>query len=221
MLGIELGLMAMGSEGGVADAPDVAPTLTYRGHGENTVDGTSWTTGSFAIGDASATRWVIVCVYANSGVTGVACSALGQALTQLLTADFGRTKAFIGRVPAGTTTTFTVTGPSSVMHGITVYTVENLASSAVRASAELTNAAGSELGVTVLEGGFVIGYAYGTLTPSFTWTGVTEEHETLMESAVDHVSASASGLPAAAPRQVSVAITSSGGISRGFVISMR
>jgi hypothetical protein len=206
--------------GAIGALPLPAPTLTFRGNAQNTVDGTSWTTGSIAIGSASAARWVIACVYANGQPTGVSCSASG-ALTQLLSADFGRVKVFIGQVPAGTSATFTVTSNASVMHGLAVYTVENLASSAVRASAELTAASGQALDVNVLEGGFVIACGYGTLTPSFEWTGITENHETMMESLVDHVSASASNLPAASPRAVSVAVTSSGGVARGIAFSMR
>lgn len=222
MLGIELGLMAMGTEGGVADAPDVAPTLTYRGHAETTVDGTSWTTGSIAIGDASATRWVIVLVYSSAIASGIVCSASGQALTQLFSSDSGRIKAFIGQVPAGTTSTFTVTSGASLFSGLAVYTVENLASSAVRASAVWTTAAGGTLDVDVLEGGFVVGFGYSNQAPAFTWSGLTKDHETLMESANDHTSASASGLSAATPRAVSVAVTAGGGnTTRGFVLSMR
>jgi hypothetical protein len=224
MLGISLGLMALGGEGGVSDAPDIWPTLTYRGHGESGVDGTAFTTGSIDIGAADATRYVIVCVYGpTTSDTTVTCSeASAEAFAELFTADFDRVKAFIAKVPAGTACTFTAThSVSEARHGITVYTVTNLGSVAVRDSATFALQAGGTLDVDVLEGGFVIGYGYATATPTVDWTGLTEDHETLTESAVDHFSASASNLPAAFPRAVSVEITSSAGASRGFAISMR
>jgi hypothetical protein len=208
--------------GAIGALPLPAPTLTFRGNAQNTVDGTSWTTGSFAIGDASPARWVIVLVYSSGSPSAVACSASGGALTQLFSADAGRIKAYIGQVPAGTTSTFTVTSGASLFNGMAVYTVENLASSAVRASAVWTATVGGALDVDVLEGGFVLGFGYGNQTPTFTWTGLTKDHETLMESANDHTSASASGLSAETPRAVSVSVSAGASNStRGFAIAMR
>lgn len=198
------------------------PVLTYRGTAETETDLQNFTSGSISIGTASGYRWVIVCCYGSSyPVTSITASATSNTFTRLVSFDSDRVQLWVGYVPEGTTSTFTMNGSGTqARQGLAVWTVGGLNFPQLIDSVTGTTAAGGSLNVNVVEGGFVICYGFGNTTPTFTWTGVTKDFETTIGTNVDHSGGHIDLAPQATPRSVSVSI-SGASTSRYFAASMR
>jgi hypothetical protein len=198
------------------------PVVTYRGTAQTETDLQNFTGGSLSIGAASPFRYMIVGCYGSSfGVSSVVASATPYTFERLISIDSHRVQFWIAPCPEGTTSTVTMNGAGTqARQGYAIWTVESLNYPQLIDSATSLTATGATLDVETVEGGFVLGYGFGNTSPSFTWSGITEEFETLIGTNVDHSGGSASNVAQARDRAVSVSV-SGAGTSRQIVMSMR
>lgn len=185
MGGLISGAGATGGGGG-----GTSPILTYVGTNQVNGPGTTFTTGSFAIGAANAGRRVFAVITTNistqfptissATIGGVSATIHGQVLRYN---SEGSVCAIISAVvPTGTTATVAVTvAVSTKFVFVAAYYATGLANSTPTAT-QIASAAGGNATVSVATAayGIVIGGVAYAGTPTITWTGLTENHDDQM-----------------------------------------
>lgn len=165
--------------------------LTYRGNeGTDPGSASSWTTGSFSIGTASADRWVIVSVtviYRNATafptvtVSGVSTTALGA----IATANDVHTRFFLANVTTGTTCTVSIADPSNTPGAwwdafVAVWTEDAGEPTLYAEAADTTQSSGVfSVSIDVDADGLLLALGrHGYDTSGGTYSGITERFDT-------------------------------------------
>ena len=170
---------------GASEVEDMTVSLTANG--QSTSGAAANTFSSIAIGDADATRSVILCVQAMyaDGQRTVTATVDGSAMTQAAyvgSSDGQDSAIFYKAFPSGTTAEFIVTWSGAINTngmGMTVYKVTNLGSekdSGGESGAGGTNPFTDSIAVTA--GGAAIAISGNNDGPSVgtcTWTNLTED----------------------------------------------
>ena len=165
------------------------PTLTYQSTAQTGANASSYTFAGLAIGTASATRGVIVCVYQVGGSGGVTdtVSVGGTSLSLVVLRRNGANSAgeasiWVGTVTTGSTADVVVTLTAKASRcGVAVYSVDDIT------AVELLDTGDgigdpTDMSLNVQAGGFAVaiagcnsGGAYGT------WAGLTEDVDSDLE----------------------------------------
>lgn len=190
--------------------------LTYRGNeGTDPGSASSWTTGSFSIGTASADRWVIVSVtviYRNATafptvtVSGVSTTALGA----IATANDVHTRFFLANVTTGTTCTVSIADPSNTPGAwwdafVAVWTEDAGEPTLYAEAADTTQSSGVfSVSIDVDADGLLLALGrHGYDTSGGTYSGITERFDTAGVSS-NYSGASDDGLSSQTGRTVSL-----------------
>jgi hypothetical protein len=161
-------------------------TFTWTANVSTTTGSSSVTFSSVAIGTASSTRLVIVCVgmrgNAGAGRTVSGCTIAGTAATQIVASasNANPTAIYTLVVATGTTASIVVTGSGTLSRaGIGVATLDGYASSAaVGTNATVSTSATSvSLGVNASSGGVVLWTNARDAVASATWSGATADDD--------------------------------------------
>lgn len=220
----------------VTVAASVPPSISFISQAEITADQASYSFTSQSIDAADATRRVVVAVhwmYAGAGTDTVLNSATigGVAATIHVQTNNGTSSSPDGiaiisaLVPTGTTATIDLTFNATCSRAyIGVYSALNEAGSSPTATASDNTLTGStlNLNLNVTAGGWLMAAVTesSNLTPTNTWTGVSENYDlTSTEIAgrifsSGHTSGSAGGTP------VTVTVVASVSLLNGAAASM-
>jgi len=175
---------------------EAAPiSVSFRGFSSNTTNNANYTFTGADIGTAATGRRVVVVVTSGGSGGGAANPALsigGNSATQLAQSatQFGsQVTIFILQVDSGTTADIAITGSSTQANwGIAVYAVYNLTSSTAVDTDAGTGSYNATL--TSTPGGVAIAGSHLNSATGSTWTNITEDHDTVVESTEQYSSAS-------------------------------
>ncbi len=196
------------------------PIVNFESQAVSGADLTTYTFTSQAIGTPRPDRTIIVAAVCFTGAMFTTLTVGGVPLVKIFEQPEG-ILAFHGAiVPTGSTATIVMTCTAQgIRAAISTYSVIGLTSLTPIDTAAGLTAGGDTLDVDTVSGGFVLGLARGSSTPTIAWSGLTEDHQTVIADNVDHSTASASNLSVETPRSVSTTIT--GGSAGSIVVSMR
>lgn len=192
-------------------------TKAYIGGASDTTNATVYTFSGQSIGAASSSRYVVVCAggegSTNRTISGITCG--GVAMTQAVkisTAQVTTCGIYILNVAAGTTADIVVTYSGGMTNcRIEVYTLNGLSSATPADTLETVTTDDNPSGAIDFKGGgAVIGIAVGASAASMTWTNLSEDADTYVETAVDISTASASPASDSTPT-VSVTLSATTG----------
>lgn len=194
-----------------------APTLVYVTQATNSADQSSYTFSSTSLGAAKITRTIVLAVNVRETLLADAITATvtiagvsaAQQSTSTSTVVGGRTSSFIfsAKVPSETTGNVVVTLNRTVSRcGIGVWAVYDLKSNTATASASSTSLGVQTLSVNVQPGGVVVGTSFANVNPTFTWSGLTEDYETVVEGDLEHSGASVVSRAGATPLAVTCTV---------------
>ena len=166
-------------------ASSVAPSYSYRGFTADTANLSTYTFSSHDIGTAAASRRVVVCAYGVGGsASSATCTVGGISATALVTATlqfYSPGYIFIAEVPTGTTADIVVTfSAGAVACGVAVYAVYDLTSSSAVDTGSGTGSFNDTL--TSVNPGVAIGCSLLNSAAASTWTNLTEDHDTVVET---------------------------------------
>lgn len=170
-------------------------TSTYRTTAVSTTNDTSYTFSSLAIGTASKTRTVIIALAMRKAGTTVptitmTIGGIASNLADGFVADTGDgnyqcTGFYSAIVPTGTTATVVVsTNATWVRCGVSVFTSPDEVSAIDQQGAAGLGASAS-ISMSRSGNGFVLGVVMGG-NGTFTWTGLTERYDAVIESATGY-----------------------------------
>jgi len=208
------------------------PLLLYQASLGSAADLTIYTFSSVAIGPADGKRAVIVGVctrdLSSTADIGVTVTVGGitatEVITAVSTADSGRNEAalYLAIVPSGTSADVVITyNRATDRCGIAVWSAYNLNSIVATDTATSTGLSSQTLDVDVQADGFAIGYSYANNTPAWTWTGLTERFETVVEVALLESGADITLPAAATPRTITATLTNSPSLALAVAASFR
>lgn len=200
------------------------PSLSYRTSAQQTGSATTFTFTTQDIGSASSARYVVVSTGAPNGgsaPSSVTVGGLSASLLKSQSVSSYNTSIWIAAVPTGATATVVVSTASSLSMGIGVWAVYNIMSSTAVATSGATGSAPS-LNLTVSANGIVItsGFASDT-SPTTTWTGVTENFDTVFDTNRMTTGASIVSVAGGSPLSVSAAYTGSAAGYVSAAVSLR
>lgn len=202
--------------------PDSA-TTRYVTTVSSTTDLTTYTFSNASIGTAASDRYVIVGFSASTGTAGITISSVtiaGITATLLSKAEYSATSAsrvsgiYMAAVPTGTTATIVVTYSSTMARmALNVYRCIGLPTITPHSTASVTGASGTAytLDVSGSSAGFVIAQAAVQASTSFTWTGLTEDSDSVIEAAITQSAASTNTSASG-----SVPVTATSGVSGNY-----
>ena len=176
-------------------------------------DLTTYTFTSRSIGAAEQSRFIIVgSGQRNSGQTIVSMTIGGVTASlikrQVGASGFNVVELWGAYVPTGTTATISITWSSAIARcAIAVYRAVYLQSSTAVATYSST-ADPMATSINVPDGGVAVAFSYGAANTTNTWTGLTEDVDSTVESQC-YSSASASFVAA----QTSLSVSCDGGIA--------
>lgn len=170
--------------------------LTYIGSTPAIENAATYTFAAHAIGTAAADRLVIVCPAANGGSGTISSVTCGGVAMNAVVTPIEQVNTVAGiyslLVTTGTTADIVVTYASSRNRSaISVYTLNNLESTTAYHTAT-GSAADTDTAVSInyQDGGAVIGVAHVNGNRTATWTNLTENYDSVVESTSAHTSAS-------------------------------
>lgn len=160
-------------------------------------DGTNLTTYTFAgqnLGAADAGRYIVVCVESRASlartISTVTVGGVSASIAVQVSNGNNVAGIAIAAVPTGTTGDVVVTFSGSVLRAaVQLYRVLGI-DSATPADFDSSAAADPTVNLDVPAGGVAFGCVLTTSTGTTAWTGLTEDHDSVVESAVNVSSAS-------------------------------
>lgn len=186
-------------------------TLSFQEHQEDASNSSSYSFTNVDFGEANPNRSIVVVVGTDDGtgegnVSGVTIG--GVTATQVVSNNYdysfsSRTHCsiWIADVPSGATGTVVVTTDNTtICCGISVYRLNDLASTTAADTANSNTSSSTSLDVDVLIDDFIIA---GGMTggAAASWTGVTEDHDSAVEGS-NHSTASHIATSNETPRTV-------------------
>lgn len=194
----------------------------YTTSGFDETDASTYSFTSVGFGTVSRPRFIVAAIFyqsigAHRTVSSITADGVaGTLLTSALRSGGGAEidialYIFPGAAIAATGTLAFTLNSTAVRAGYGAWAVYNLISPSAYATSSGTGASPQTLNLNTLAGGVVIGASTSFATPSFAWTGLTEDFET---SGSDRISgASNANVVAASPRSVSVSISAGSPLS--------
>jgi len=168
-------------------------TVTFTDSSVDATNGTVYTFSGQAIGTAASNRKVVFAAYASNGPANATATLGGNAATQIasVTNGGGEIRLFQIDVPSGTTADIVVTWSAGVLRcGIGVWAVYGAESSAHATAADSDGSDPLSVSLNCPAGGVVIAAAFNSNGSTFTWAGVTENYDEVVEGANTHTGAS-------------------------------
>jgi hypothetical protein len=190
------------------------PTLAFTDTDSSSSDVSTYTFTSASLGTAGATRHIIVGFAAGQLGANLnapnSCTIAGVSATLVISDPVGTglswRQFWIAAVPTGTTGNIVLTRAGNMSSGaIVVWAAYDL----ISATAFATGTPGSgtptaSANCNTSAGGIAVGFARGSSSSTFTWSGLTEDADFLIGGDTVSISgASASNTPAASPRSIS------------------
>lgn len=182
------------------------PTLTFLQATNDDSNLTTYTWAGENFGTASEGRYIIaVFGYPGPNPTVSSCTIGGVSATKAhevtpSTATTGGCSIWIALVPTGTSGTISVTMSAAIVRiGRALYSVTNLFSPVPTAtSSALAAVSGVASGtIAVQTKGIVVGVSYSVdAVTGFTWTGLTEDSQVLLEASANEFSSASTTLAA-------------------------
>ena len=161
--------------------------VTYTDAKSDNVGGSPITFSSVAIGTASSDRYVVVVATVRTSGTSditMTCTIGGVSATSVatvasLTSSAHRQNIFIAAVPTGTTGNVVLTfSRASIRSMISVFAVTGIDGLTASATATSTASPGSGT-ITIPAGGIAIAGSYNILGGAYTWSNLTERHDSV------------------------------------------
>lgn len=164
--------------------------LSYVGTTVSATDASSYTFTDHAIGDAASDRVVVVCVYViRSGAMTISDLTIGGNSATSIISQQSNTAAGISAIYAlavasGTTATIVVSlSATSIRGAVSVYrligTGGSVTASATGADGTASDPQSASLTIPASGAGLAVA---GNTAGTHTWTGATEDHDTLLET---------------------------------------
>ncbi|MCP5404697.1 MAG: hypothetical protein H6922_00510 [Pseudomonadaceae bacterium] len=176
---------------------DVAPTVAFSDNAHNGNGGSSYSYTA-GIGTASSDRYVVVSFQHYSNTFGTAASSVtigGVAATEVVNSFNGGSEAslWIANVPTGTSAYINITLDGSTnRRASTAYVLYGLESMTPVVTATGTGAPPHDLSVSVPAGSVAVGANYAESCGGFTWSGLTENVDSKVDTSRRYSAASAS-----------------------------
>lgn len=171
---------------GFVTAP-TPPSVSFADLAHDASNSATYTFTDAAIGTADASRLVVVFGWIVSAVTIPALSTMtigGSAATSVVERRSTQAHAFMYQraIAAGTTATVVIGNGSgsNLRCGIAVYSIYNLVNPTAAGTNSTSTDAGS-LALTTVPGSIVLAGLGTNDNTTCTWTGVTEQHDSLIE----------------------------------------